>query len=282
MTCSPTTKSLNSPGTTAKGPFSTKTPAKSTPLKTVQQQHKETQTDKIFTSLQKELPQTGKKSLQDKEGNIKFDSIKSEKKICIISSNNRNKVLDIAVDSIQNYNICHYLCTHGGVEQLLAGIQNKIENFTLEDYCIIMIGEADFKETKNYFQLVKYIREKILEVQHTNVIICLPTFIFNGYSTMFRTRVETFNNLLYMDNLIHEYAFIFDSNLELTYDYGMFSKLYGTLNDNGMRNICNRLSQSITEINSFRNKIKPSQCANTQAGEKNSHMKESTESMFFL
>lgn len=40
--------------------------------------------------------------------------------------------------------------------------------------------------------------------------------------TMFNWRVETFNNLLYLDIMTHEHAYILDSNKYLDYNYNMF------------------------------------------------------------
>lgn len=71
--------------------------------------------------------------------------------------------------------------------------------------------------------------------------MCLPTFKCNNYSGMFNWRIETFSYLLYLDMDTHKYATILDSNLHLSYDYIMFSKYTGKLNDHGMRNIMKNL-----------------------------------------
>lgn len=57
---------------------------------------------------------------------------------------------------------------------------------------------------------------------------------------MYNSRIETFNNLLYLDIHSYNYAILFDSNLDLTYDRTMF-KFNGSINDHGIKNIFENL-----------------------------------------
>lgn len=169
------------------------------------------------------------------------------RKLCIISSNKTNKILQIAENTVQNFQICHYLTPNCSIKQLINNLGSKLENYSINDYCVIMIGADDFSKTNNYFNLIVYIREMLKPITHTNIILCLPTYRYHEYSMMYNWRVETFNNMLYMDNESHNYAIIFDSNLELSCDYYMFSKYSGLLNNNGMINIFQYLNQLITD-----------------------------------
>lgn len=169
--------------------------------------------------------------------------------LCIISSNKQNNVATTAISTFHNTKICHFLTPNVGLEQLLVNLKKKVQNFTLYDSCVIMIGEKDFEISMDYRKLVNILRTELLKIQHTNVFICLPTFRHGLYaSLLFNTRIDTFNNLLYLDNLTHEYAYIIDSNKNLTYDSDMFTIFKGTLNNRGLRQIFNDLSLLINDV----------------------------------
>ncbi|KAF9410398.1 hypothetical protein HW555_010524 [Spodoptera exigua] len=116
---------------------------------------------------------------------------------------------------MNRYNICHYITPNGSTEQLLNGIQTKLRDYTMTDYCIILIGE-DFKTTSNYDNDILLIRKILKQVSHTNIIICFPTYKLTNYNNLYNWRIETFNNLLYLDLIKHEHAFYLDSNYDLT------------------------------------------------------------------
>lgn len=80
-------------------------------------------------------------------------------KVCVISSNKRNNILYFAQDALSNrFQVCHYLLPNMGIRELFSSLQTKVKDYTINDYCIILIGEEDFKETKNYSTLVTVIR----------------------------------------------------------------------------------------------------------------------------
>lgn len=158
-----------------------------------------------------------------------------KKKVCLLSSNKRSPVLRCAQRSLgDDFQICHFLTPGAGIGRLLVNLDEKLVNYSAQDCCVVLIGEDDFKKSQNYLHLVKYIKENLEKVKHTNIILCLPTFNCGNFANMYNWRVEVFNKLLYQDILKHEYAYIVDSNRNLTYDNSMFHKWSGCLNNKGM------------------------------------------------
>lgn len=170
---------------------------------------------------------------------------KEKHKICIISSNKNNKMLSLAEEHFYDYKLCHYLTPNCRIEKLLDNIHSRLIEYTQEDFCFVFIGEEDFRRTNNYYNIIVRIRETLSSICHTNVILCLPTYKDN--CVIFNWRVETFNNMLYLDNQTHNYVTILDSNLSLAYDHSMFSIRTGRLNNNGMRNIYLNLKMLVDE-----------------------------------
>lgn len=173
-------------------------------------------------------------------------------KLCIISSNKRNKVRQIIENALSDdLQICHFLKPNAGIKELLQGIYSKTMNFTKKDHCVICIGEEDFRTTNNYVDLVFLIRETLQDLDHTNFIICLPTYKCNHVSGIFNWRVETFNNLLYLDVESHRHAFLNDSNLELSYDYNMFHSRGGVLNNYGFKRLVSGIKKTVEHVNIY-------------------------------
>lgn len=170
-------------------------------------------------------------------------------KMCIISSNKRNRVLTTATSTIQNAKICHFLTPNVGLQQLLKNLEKKVQNYSMNDSCVLMIGDKDFETSMDYKSLVNMLRTELLKIQNTNVFICLPTFRHGLYtSLLFNERVDTFNNLLYRDNLTHEYAYVLDSNENLTYDNRMCTIFKGNLNNKGLRQVFKDLSSLVDDV----------------------------------
>lgn len=170
-------------------------------------------------------------------------------KICLVSSNTRNKLLVTTQRTFPHTEICHYLIPNGGILQLLSGIENRLNDYTLNDFCVIFIGESDFEHTNDYPKLIEYIRQELQKVQHTNIIVCLPTFKCRVSGiTLFTKRIEAFNNLIYLDNITHAYAYLLDSNKNLQYNYTMFSKHSGRLNNYGLLTIFTELKELVVSI----------------------------------
>lgn len=172
----------------------------------------------------------------------------------IVSSNNRNKIRQIANSTFsENFAIYHHLTPHAKTENMLENLATRVCTLTKEDYCVIFVGEEDFLISKSYYSLVKSIRETLAIIKNTNVIICAPTFKYSNSSSIFNGRIETFNNILCKDNLEYEYAFLLDSNLNLSYDNTMFRRYGGTINNYGMKTIMDDLKYLISDINYFKN-----------------------------
>lgn len=68
---------------------------------------------------------------------------------------------------------------------------------------------------------------------------------------MYNWRVEKFNNLLYHDNLNYEYSFLLDSNLDLSFDYDMFYRTTGVVNNYGIRKIFQGIIKTIAHIENY-------------------------------
>lgn len=171
-------------------------------------------------------------------------------KLCIISNGTIYNTLNMAMQKFPQAQICHYSSTGGGLHQLLYGIENKLQNFTLKDHCLICIGENDFVTSVNYRRKIDYIREKLQNLQHTNIIIVLPTYNCNSYANIFNRRIEHFNSLLYLDNLEKEYAYILDSNKNLEYNFKMFNRKNGCINKRASMVIFEDIKNFVTDINS--------------------------------
>lgn len=170
-------------------------------------------------------------------------------RICILSSNKRNNIRSIAEDTLtEQTTICHYLMPHCKTEKLIYNIEAKLLDFTMNDFCVILLGEEDFATTNDYFSLIYEIRATLEKVKHTNVIICTPTFKNSYYVNLFNFRVENFNNLIYLDILEHEHAYLLDSNKNLTYDYKSFDRRTGRITNTGMRIIFNDIKEYINAI----------------------------------
>lgn len=204
----------------------------------------------------KNQPNTNEKSVETEKKEEQNADVKENKhnqtlkrQMYILSSNNRNNITNIAEDIFsEEYRICHFKTPHIGVRQIMKSMNNKLKDFTKDDFCVLLIGEEDFKISQNYSQLVLEIRETIMGLQHTNIIICVPTYKCTDYKSIYNMRIEIFNALLYHDNLTYEYAYIMDSNLNLTYDGYMFSGRQGAINNRGIKYILRDLTHLISEI----------------------------------
>lgn len=167
---------------------------------------------------------------------------KQKNKLCIMSSNNVLEPLPL-IENIfsDHFSYCRYIYPNSTTKHIIRNIDKKLDNYTFEDYCLIFIGENDIRGEVNYISLINDIRESLRKIKHTNIVICLPTFITG--SPIYNYKVEIFNNLMDLDLQNNNYAYIFDSNRDLTLD--MFSLKSGRVNKHGMRNIYNRIMDNI-------------------------------------
>ena len=216
------------------------------PVNTNKAENKQSKKQSQVCTLENKNPVNTNKA-ENKSKNPELQkSFAKRRKVCILSTDNNNKITDIAEDTFIKCDICHYITPHSKMQHLLSGIRMKLSNFTLQDYCIILLGEEDFKVTNRYLDCVLQIREVLQEISHTNVIICTPTYKFFNNNYLFNSRIETFNNLLYLDILTHGHAYFLDSNKNLRYDDTMFDRRTGRINDFGMHTIFKDIKNMIT------------------------------------
>jgi cell division septum initiation protein DivIVA len=176
-------------------------------------------------------------------------------KIAILSTNKNTDTLATAKRIFTRYNICHYLSTNCSLIRMVHSLKSKIRDFSMNDYCVIVIGEADFEFTNNYFDIVINLRKIILENMHTNIILCVPTFKCGKYTNMFNSRIETFNSLLNLDVLTHQHAYLIDSNKNLSYDFDMFDYKTGNVNKYGMQIIFDDVLSLVNDIEKYYKKV---------------------------
>lgn len=173
-------------------------------------------------------------------------------KVCIISANNKNKILTTADRIISDeFSIIHYLKPRGNTMYLMNEIDKHLTGFTKRDFGIVFLSEEDFNQTNDYFSLISGLKEKLLNITYTNVILVLPTYKFGEGFNIYNWRVSTFNNLLWFDNEAHRYAYILDSNSNLKHNCSMFNEYKGTLNNFGLNLIFNDLVEFMTLISCY-------------------------------
>jgi transcription termination factor NusB len=172
-----------------------------------------------------------------------------QKKVVILSTNNKNKIYQISRKILPNeLQICHYSLPNAGIKGMLHDIHVKTKALTPSDYCVVLIGQDDFECTKDHLDLIHYIREILQPLQHTNFILCAPTYKCDKNSSIYNGRIETFNNLLCLDIETHQHAYLIDSNRDLTYDRNMFNMKTGEIKNHGIRQIINAINKTMEYV----------------------------------
>lgn len=175
---------------------------------------------------------------------------KNKNNILILSSNTRNKLLPIIENQFgTDYNYCHHALANVGILGILDGIETKAHDLKETDYCVILIGETDFTTSKDYKEIILGLRRQLQKIQHTNVVICYPTYRYGWYTSVYNSRVECFIRLLERDVQASQYAYLMDSNRHLSYDMFMVK---GCINRTGIKNVINNLGKTIKEINNYK------------------------------
>lgn len=64
------------------------------------------------------------------------------KKLAIISTNNKHQISKLISNNnvLNKFSHCHYITPAGGTKGLLHELTNKLADFTINDYCIILVG----------------------------------------------------------------------------------------------------------------------------------------------
>lgn len=182
-----------------------------------------------------------------KDGSIIIARNQPKTKLCIISNQKNKNSLQAIEHAFQTEaNFCHYVAPNGSIKDILKNLDVKLNDFTYNDFCVIFIGSKDITSNENSINLVNYLRETLQYVTHTNVIITLPTFVCGAL--IYNYKVEMFNSLLTMDLQTHNYAYVFDTNYDLTLD--MFSYYSGKITQFGLRNVFLNLKKYLTYFRS--------------------------------
>ncbi|KAL4720984.1 hypothetical protein ACJJTC_009431, partial [Scirpophaga incertulas] len=174
-------------------------------------------------------------------------------KLCIISNNNRHKMLQNVQreSNLDDYQVCHYIIQNASITSMLKDLKLKLVNFNKSDYCLILVGETDFYNSQDVSQLVASIKDSLTQIVNTNIILMTPTYICG--KPLFNYNVEIFNNQLNQDIVEHNYAYLIDSNANLTYD--MFSIMTGKVTRKGIQNILHNAAELMYNIQLNRSEI---------------------------
>lgn len=166
---------------------------------------------------------------------------KQKNKLAIISSGCTKGTLPL-IDEIfsDNFEYCHYLLPNVITEDVLTSIEHKLKAFSINDYCLIFIGENDLKND-DYIGILDNLRKYLKKNTHTNVVVGAPTFICGAL--IYNYKVELFNNLLYWDIKNNRYAYSYDTNRTLSLE--MFSINTGKINKHGWKNIFEQIRSNI-------------------------------------
>lgn len=227
-------------------------PPKANPSSKSQKVISSTSPSSKAVSTSNNLPQRPE-NVTSQSTSVPSSRVENKRKICLISSNSQTRTRTIAERYISgNNDLCHYLLPGAGIKPLLQGIDNKTRDFTMQDYCIILLSNEDFtdQDTDNC-ELIAYIRETLQEITHTNILLCLPPFNFYKFDDSFILRIEIFNNQLYLDVTTHKYAFLIDSNRNLFYDNTHFNKYNGSLNKNGLITIFKDVNEAVNYVDNL-------------------------------
>lgn len=218
-----------------RSPESSKNKAR-TPLKKGQGKAKAKKTETPTQSLKTKFDSDTKCNTGKETHSKCSKKVKSPKKrkLHIISNCNYIGALENIDNTFRKqFDFFHFVSPGSGLKEILSDMNKKVQNLTINDYCMIMIGEKDFRSSEDYIELVKLIRQSLKPITHTNIIICCPTYVRG--SLLHNYRVELFNHLLYLDIMNNEYAYFFDTNLDLPLD--MFSNHTGKLNKLGTKRV---------------------------------------------
>lgn len=78
-------------------------------------------------------------------------------KLCVIS-NHSNHMLKLIKRDFTSGNTCLYLTPGAGTRELFAGLPDKLQDFSLNDFCIIYIGDKDFKLLQTIITLLNTLK----------------------------------------------------------------------------------------------------------------------------
>lgn len=154
-------------------------------------------------------------------------------KLCILTNSVCGTIQSVE-DTFNQFDYIRYVSSNCNIQSLLLNIDYKLRNYSIIDYCIIILGEQDFKTPCiDYAALIKTIREAVQHISHTNIIICTPTYVCGA--PIYNYKIELFNTVLYLELQNNTYAYFYDSNRNVSLD--MFSSKTGMLTNLGLRHM---------------------------------------------
>jgi hypothetical protein len=84
----------------------------------------------------------------------------TKRKLCILSNRHYSGTLDCIKDTFSNeFEYCRCLLPNSRINQLFMNLKNRLLEFTMNDYCLIILGESDFKYNIVFFELINVIRD---------------------------------------------------------------------------------------------------------------------------
>lgn len=184
----------------------------------------------------------------------------STKRLDIFSTNSsrrNNIIVKTMLKCFEDFHNCHHAIPGGGIHQILKSLQVQLQDYTMEDFCVLLIGEQDLRRVEDCdtMALMHEISSTLETITNTNVIICTPTYVCGA--PIYNYRVELFNTRLNQHLQMKKCAHFYDSNLNLTFD--MFSSRTGKITNSGIKNIFENIKCIVTDIeqavkdsNSFR------------------------------
>lgn len=116
--------------------------------------------------------------------------------ISTISGRTGKRILKAMLDNFENMECVHLATPGGKIRELLNTLSVKLQGYTKQDCCILLIGEQDFiiSDELEHASLVQEIITTVETITNTNIIVCTPTYICGAQ--LFNYRVELFNSRL--------------------------------------------------------------------------------------
>ncbi|CAH0701310.1 unnamed protein product [Spodoptera exigua] len=116
-------------------------------------------------------------SLNDANCILNCNNNKIRRKLCVLTNGIPGDSLQAVEDTFgSQFQYIRYVLPNCNIKDLLDNINTKLVNYDLSDYCIVMLGGKDLHSTCNYVELIKIIRDALQHINHTNIIVCTPSY----------------------------------------------------------------------------------------------------------
>ncbi|PZC74714.1 hypothetical protein B5X24_HaOG207339 [Helicoverpa armigera] len=213
-----------------------------TPIKQQNDQARTTSTPLKQITLSPSSAQSPQQ-LTSNDQDVKSKTSQNNKnKLCILNTENKKGSLSIIEDTFsKHFDFCHHIMHNCSTKILVQDIDQKLENFTIRDYCIIFIGQTDVKEENKHLSIINELKDSLCRIKHTNIILCLPTYVTGA--PIYNYKAELFGKLLCLAFQNNDSVYLFDTNYYLTLE--MFSVTTGKINKLGLKNVYNWILDNI-------------------------------------